>query len=101
AAAIQDAAAKAATGGPMTGFSPCVDGVALPRDPFHPDAPALSAAVPVMIGTNKDEATLFLRADPRFGDYTEDDLAKRSKQAVGDKAEALVDALRNTFPDYS
>ncbi len=54
-----------------------------------------------MIGTNKDEATLFLFADPRFGDYTEADLAKRAKQAHGDKADALVAALRETFPDYS
>jgi len=101
AAEIQAAAEKAATGGPMGGFSPCVDGVALPRDPFEPDAPAISKDVPVLIGTNKDEATLFLFADPRFGDYTEEDLAKRSKQAAGDKAEALVAELRKTFPDYS
>ena len=85
----------------MAGFGPCVDGIALPRDPFNPDAPAISADVPVMIGTNKDEATLFLFADPRFGDYTEEDLAKRARQAAGDKAEALVAALRETFPDYS
>ncbi|HEY3797676.1 MAG TPA: carboxylesterase family protein [Caulobacteraceae bacterium] len=101
AAEIQEAATKAATGGPMGGFSPCVDGVALPRDPFEPDAPSVSKDVPVLIGTNKDEATLFLFADPRFGDYTEEDLAKRAKQAVGDKADALIAVLRQTFPDYS
>ena len=101
AAQIQDAAAALSTGGPMGGFSPCIDGVALPRDPFHPDAPAISAGVPVMIGTNKDEATLFLRADPRFGEYTEEDLAKRAKASAGDKADALVAQLRKTFPDYS
>ncbi|MFI4935940.1 MAG: carboxylesterase/lipase family protein, partial [Caulobacterales bacterium] len=99
--AIYDAAATVPSPGPMAGFSPCLDGIALPRDPFHPDAPALSASVPVMIGTNKDEATLFLFSDPRFGEYTEEDLAKRAKQAAGDKAEALVAALRETFPDYS
>jgi para-nitrobenzyl esterase len=85
----------------IAGFSPCVDGVALPGGPFDPAAPAISADVPVMIGTNKDEATLFLFADPRFGDYTEEDLAKRAKQAVGDKADALVAAVRAAFPDYS
>jgi para-nitrobenzyl esterase len=101
AAQVQDAAASLTSGGPMGGFSPCIDGFALPRDPFHPDAPAISAGVPVMIGTNKDEATLFLRADPKFGEYTEEDLAKRAKAAAGDKADALVAALRQTFPDYS
>jgi para-nitrobenzyl esterase len=101
AAQIQDAASKASTEGIVGGFSPCVDGIALPRDPFTPDAPEISKDIPVLIGTNKDEATLFLFADPRFGDYTEEDLAKRARQAAGDKADALVAALRQTFPDYS
>ncbi|HLK24815.1 MAG TPA: carboxylesterase/lipase family protein [Caulobacteraceae bacterium] len=102
AAEIQDAAAKV-TGaqGPMAGFSPCIDGIALPRDPFHPDAPAISASVPVMVGTNKDEATLFLRGHPKFGEFTEEDLAQRAKEQLGDKAEAVVAALRKQFPDYS
>jgi para-nitrobenzyl esterase len=101
AAEIQAAAAGVAGANPMQGFSPCVDGIALPRDPFHPDAPAISAGVPVMIGTNKDEATLFIRGHPKFGEFTEEDLQQRAKDAVGDKAEALVTALRKLFPDYS
>ena len=101
AADIQAAAASVSAAGPMQGFSPCVDGIALPRDPFTPDAPAISAGVPVMIGTNKDEATLFIRGHPKFGEFTEEDLQQRAKDAVGDKAEALVNALRKLFPDYS
>jgi para-nitrobenzyl esterase len=102
AAEIQDAAEKVSGAqGPMAGFSPCIDGVALPRDPFHPDAPAISAGVPVMIGTNKDETTLFLRSHPKFGEFTEDDLAQRAKEQLGDKATPVVAALRALFPDYS
>ena len=67
----------------------------------HPDAPAVSKDVPVMIGTNKDEATLFLFADPRFGEYTDEDLAKRAQRVAGDRAAALIAAARETFPDYS
>ena len=100
-ATIQDAAAKVSTGGVVGGFSPCVDGVALPRDPFHPDAPEISRDVPVLIGTNKDEATLFLLGDPKFGNYTEEDMLKRVKQAAGDKAEPLLAAVREAFPDYN
>ena len=85
----------------MRNFSPVVDGVALPRDPFVPDAPVLSADVPVMIGTNKDESTLFMIGDPKFGELTEEDLAKRAKAAAGDKADALVAELRKVHPDYS
>lgn len=100
-AQIQEAAAAVSSGNGIGGFSPSVDGIALPSGPFDPGAPAISADVPVMIGTNKDEATLFLFADPRFGDYTEEDLARRAKTSVGDKAEALIAAARATFPDYS
>ena len=101
AAEIQDAATRAtAAQGPMGGFSPCIDGVALPRDPFHPDAPAISADVPVMIGTNKDEATLFVRGDPKWGEHTEEDVQKRAKAALGDKADAVLAAIRAAFPDY-
>lgn len=100
-AEIQAAAAKVVPANPMQGFSPCIDGIALPRDPFHPDAPPLSADIPVMIGTNKDEATLFLFSDPKFGDYDEATLQRRVEQAAGDRAGALLAALREAFPDYS
>ncbi|MHB8530710.1 MAG: carboxylesterase/lipase family protein [Caulobacteraceae bacterium] len=98
---IQTASDGLGADSPMRGFSPCVDGIALPRHPFDPDAPAISADVPVMIGTNKDEATLFIRGDPRFGSFTEEDLLRRAKAMVGDKAEALIRALRALFPGYT
>jgi para-nitrobenzyl esterase len=101
AAEIQAAAARVHAGNTIGGFSPSVDGIALPGGPFDPEAPALSADVPVLIGTNKDEATLFLFSDPRFGEYTEEDLARRARQVAGDRAEALVAAARAAFPDYS
>jgi para-nitrobenzyl esterase len=82
-------------------YTPVVDGTALPRDPFVPDAPAISADVPILIGTNKDEATLFMFGDPKFGDYDEETLARRAKAAAGDKADALVAELRRAYPDYS
>ena len=99
--AIQDAAAKVAGGNVIAGFSPCVDGIALPRDPFTPDAPEISKGVPILIGTNKDEATLFMLGDPKFGNYDEAEMEKRVKQSAGDKAPELLAALRETFPDYS
>jgi para-nitrobenzyl esterase len=34
---------------------PVVDGVILPREPFAPDSPAVSAGVPLMIGAARDE----------------------------------------------
>jgi len=101
AAEIQAAATKVQSGGPLGAFNPCVDGTALPRDPFDPDAPEVSRDVPLMIGTNKDEATLFLFADPRFGAYDDAEMEKRVRQAAGEKAGPLLAALKETFPDYS
>jgi para-nitrobenzyl esterase len=85
----------------LNAFSPCVDGPALPRDPFDPDAPALSQTVPLLIGTNKDETTLFNLRAPGFGAWTDQDLEQRAIAAAGAKAAALVISLREAFPDYS
>lgn len=41
--------AQSASGGQ---FGPTVDGAVIPRDPFNPDAPAVSAEVPLMGGSN-------------------------------------------------
>ena len=41
------------------GFSPVVDGVALPNHPFDPTAPAISRDKPLMVGWNEDEYTFF------------------------------------------
>jgi para-nitrobenzyl esterase len=38
-------------------FRPVVDERALPRHPFHPDAPEISKDVPLLVGTTKDETT--------------------------------------------
>ena len=42
------------------GFGPIMDGVSLPRQPFAPDATPVSEDVPLLIGTNHDEGTIFL-----------------------------------------
>jgi para-nitrobenzyl esterase len=82
-------------------YTPVVDGTALPRDPFEPDAAPLNADVPVLIGTNKDESTLFMLGHPKFGAFDEADLAKHAASAAKDKAEPLIAALRAAYPDYS
>jgi para-nitrobenzyl esterase len=99
-ATISQASVRIA-GEPMRLYTPVVDGTALPRHPFEPDASPLNADVPVLIGTNKDESTLFLFSHPRFGEFTEEDVAKQARTAAGDRADALVAALRRAYPDYN
>ena len=88
--------------GPPPGIplDPIVDGVTLTRDPFDPDAPAVSADVPLLIGFVKDEMTLFVAAEPWFGRMTEADLAKMTAP-FGAKGKALIDAWRVIEPRYS
>ena len=45
--------------GPPINFGPVVDGHSLPTDPFDPVAPALSANIPLLIGTVETEVTFF------------------------------------------
>lgn len=44
---------------PPLGFGPVVDGRALPRHPFDPAAPEISADVPMLLGSNLTERTFF------------------------------------------
>jgi len=97
-------AAAAKAGGPMGGMmrlAPVVDGVVLPSDPFTPAAPAISAGVPILIGSNKDEMTLFTAAEPWFPTLTDAQLMQRAKLMAGAKAEPLVAAFRKLYPSYS
>jgi para-nitrobenzyl esterase len=87
-------------GGAGFSFGPIVDGVAITRDPFTPDAPAVSANVPIMIGYTKDEMALFMAAEPWFGTMTEDQL-KQFIGFSGPKGPAVLDAWRKLRPDYS
>lgn len=87
--------------GARFGLSPVVDGDVVPRDPFTPDAPPQSADIPLMIGTNKDEMTLFMASEPWFGRLTEAELVERTRAQAGPRADAVLAALRKTHPDYS
>ncbi|MFL6605810.1 MAG: carboxylesterase/lipase family protein [Steroidobacteraceae bacterium] len=51
------AALQQVTHGMPFGLGPVVDGRSLPRHPFAPDAPDVSAEVPLLVGYNKDETT--------------------------------------------
>jgi para-nitrobenzyl esterase len=81
---------------PMMGFSPVVDGVAIPRHPFEPDAPALTAEVPLIIGTTLDDAAMGGRLD------IDDDKVKQGLHGRYAKhAERIVALYRKHYPEAS
>jgi para-nitrobenzyl esterase len=85
---------------PGFGFLPIVDDVAVTRDPFTPDAPAVSREVPLLVGYVKDEVTIFTAGEPWFRSLTESDLEQRIAM-LGPKGRRLVEAWRRIRPDYS
>jgi para-nitrobenzyl esterase len=99
---IIDAASAAQRREDRRSLSPVVDGRSLPGDPFSPAAPAVSRNIPLMIGTTKDEATLFLSADPRFLDMTAEQARAHIVGMVGadrgDAAFRLYQTLRPSDP---
>jgi para-nitrobenzyl esterase len=81
------------------GFNPVIDGTTLPGGPFAPTAPALSAHIPLMIGTNRDEMNLFFGFAPWAEGLTEAGLPEAARPFLGDRAEAIIAAYRAARPD--
>lgn len=83
--------------GPAFGFRPVVDGKVIAAHPFDPVAPAVSANVPLLIGTNLNE---FIHGvdQPDADSLTNEDLLKQFNSRYGAKAQAIVDSLRREYP---
>ena len=85
--------------GSLMSFTPVVDGHVLPAQPFLPEASPALNDVPIMIGTNRDEAAIFVAADPRRRRLTQEELVERITQRFGDRAEKLIQTYQKTRPD--
>ena len=88
-------------------WTPVVDGGVLPRDPFAPDAPPLSADVPMVLGNTHDETReLIGRGNAALFDLTWETLpaaiTSSVKQFIGNLAlDAIVAEYRKIYPGYS
>jgi para-nitrobenzyl esterase len=85
-------------------YGSVVDGGALPRHPFDPDAPAQSAQIPFMAGTNHDESRLLI-GNPAMYDLTwgtlRENLAKYSEKMGNLDLDAVIALYRKLYPNYS
>ncbi len=81
-------------------LGPVRDGVVTENHPFIPTAPEQSKDIPVMIGWNKDEMTIFLASQPWYGKIDFEALDKMSPM-LGENAKELVAHYREVEPDYS
>jgi para-nitrobenzyl esterase len=87
---------------PPPSFTPVVDGRSLPRHPFDPDAPQVSANVPLLVGSNETEVTFFpdTPLDP-IDDATLRDRVKRYTRVDDGTASMVIDLYRHTRPKIS
>jgi para-nitrobenzyl esterase len=86
-------------------LGPVVDGRSLPRHPFDPTAPEISAGIPMLIGTAATEDTLLVGGhDPATFSLDEVSLRTRLKTLfkIGDaEIESLIAAYRKDQPGAS
>jgi len=80
-------------------FSPVVDGKIVTRHPFDPDAPDVSANVPMLIGTVLNESSPALYTNAALESMSEDEMRKRAADRYGDKAGMVADAYRKALPN--
>jgi len=83
----------------LLAFFPAVDGKILPTHPFDPIASPLSAKIPIMVGSTKDEATNVFLTDPTWQTMTDADLLKRVSASVGPElAPKVIEMYRSSAP---
>ncbi|HVS22438.1 MAG TPA: carboxylesterase family protein, partial [Gammaproteobacteria bacterium] len=78
------------------GFSPTVDGVVVPRHPFHPTASNVSADVPLVIGSTRTELTL--QTDAAAFSLDDVSLRGRVQALVGPATDHILDVYRGANP---
>jgi para-nitrobenzyl esterase len=81
---------------------PVMDGGALPRDPFDPDAPAISAGVPMILANTHDETVT--SAAGRTGVLTWEEAPGALKNSVGQylgsyTPEEIIRRYREIYPE--
>ena len=84
-------------------FSPVLDDVHLPEHPGDAIRAGRAADVPLIVGCNRDEATLFLQMDPGSDGIAvlDGDHVPPRLQGLGEHAKPIIETYRRTRPDAS
>ncbi|MEE9607611.1 MAG: carboxylesterase/lipase family protein [Myxococcota bacterium] len=82
-------------------FQPVVDGALLPRPPIEAIGDGAAPALPLLVGTNRDEWTIYGLADPKAQKLDESALLRRCERSLGvgdgsgrDRARRLLETYR-------
>jgi para-nitrobenzyl esterase len=82
-------------------LAPVVDGIGLPAHPFDPVAAPTAAGVPLLIGTTRDEMTLFTAAIPGFALLSEEVLPAVAATMYDADSGPLLEVYARTRPGAS
>ncbi len=78
------------------GFGPVVDGTVIPRQPFEPDAPEISADVPIIIGYPREDASV---RNLTAASLADDGLRKWAQETYGEDGANRLASYRKVYPD--
>jgi para-nitrobenzyl esterase len=87
----------ASAAGGRTGFAPSIDEVYLPQHPFDPAASALSADIPMLIGSTMNETSPSINR-PDLEEITLDGVKEKLRESLQDKTDTVVEAYAKCFP---
>ena len=80
-------------------FRPVINSPSFPNHPFDPAAPSISANVPMIVGSNRTEASVFMGGDPSIANISEDDLVRRVAALVpAGEAASTIAMYRRLYP---
>ncbi|HKT48201.1 MAG TPA: carboxylesterase family protein, partial [Candidatus Acidoferrales bacterium] len=79
------------------GWAPVVDGKVLPAHPFDPGGPAISANVPLLVGTVLNEFVTAIN-HPEFEAMSEDEVKKRAATFFGEHGDEIFRVFREAHP---
>jgi para-nitrobenzyl esterase len=85
-------------------FTPVIDGVVLPQDPYYPEPTPLANQIPMIISSTTEELSPS-RTNAALENITLDEVVEQVRQragfsaGLGDKAEEVVQAYAKAFPD--
>lgn len=91
-----------ASSGRLMAEGPVIDGKTLKRHPWYPDAPGISAGIPLLIGNDKDESTLFSGIDEIYSLDKAGLKAQLIKEKIPeDKVDKLLEIYSRNYPGES
>ena len=81
----------------LLGWAPVVDGSVIPHQIFDPEAPSISADVPLLVGTVLNEFVNGINHPDAFS-MTDQQLAQRVGSTYQSRSREIIDGYRECFP---